>query len=267
VPLVRSCPILLFALAFLACHSDGPALSQARAGPSTDPGTLASPAASAPIAVVELFTSEGCSSCPSAEALLADLSRRSTVYALAFHVDYWDGLGWPDRFASSEYTERQLAYARSFGSEGLYTPQMVVDGTEVVSGSDRAGTEASLDRALSRPSPATVSVRAHASGAGTIRVDYTVAGAVGDAVLDVAAVERSVSTEVRAGENAGRTLHHVNVVRAFVALSRPESSGSTTMRVSVGSSPDNLEVIAYLQQLPEPARGMRVLGAARSPLL
>jgi hypothetical protein len=83
------------------------------------------------VAVVELFTSEGCSSCPPADLLLGDLARQNVaVYPLEFHVDYWNGLGWPDRFSSSDWTQRQRAYARSLGDRGLYTPQMIVGGTD-----------------------------------------------------------------------------------------------------------------------------------------
>ena len=89
--------------------------------------------------VVELFTSQGCSSCPPADALLADLADRDDVLALSFHVDYWDYIGWKDPFASPQYTQRQRVYSQVFGKRYVYTPQMVVNGSFEMTGSDRAG--------------------------------------------------------------------------------------------------------------------------------
>src|SRR5579872_1033847 len=126
------------ALAVSACRASGAAgIAEARADElPTSPGG---------IAVVELFTSEGCSSCPPADLALADLERQSrAVYALEFHVDYWDRLGWPDRFSSPDWTRRQREYAEAFGARGLYTPQMIVGGTDAFTGSDRARAQADV---------------------------------------------------------------------------------------------------------------------------
>ena len=108
-------------------------------------------AAERPI-VVELFTSEGCSSCPPADALLGELATRPNVLALSFHVDYWDRLGWKDPFSSPEATARQQHYARLLGLDTVYTPQIVVDGSWEAVGSDQAAVERALDQARrSRP--------------------------------------------------------------------------------------------------------------------
>jgi hypothetical protein len=220
------------------------------------------------VAVVELFTSEGCSSCPPADAVLADLvgARGGAVYALAFHVDYWDDLGWPDRFASPDNTARQRAYARSFGTSGVYTPQMIVNGVEPFTGSNRARADQSIARALAQPATVALSVRARPAGSDAIAVDYDAPNAPPDAMLDVALVQRSASTEVRAGENAGRTLRHTNIVVVFVVAPLPRPTGSVVVHVPAFVRRDNGDVIAYVQRPSAGEGGIPVLGSARTAM-
>src|SRR5262249_53362993 len=130
-------------------------------------------------AVVELFTSEGCSSCPPADAVLADIARGNerSVYALGFHVDYWDDLGWPDRFATPGNTARQRAYTRASGGGSMSTPQAIVDGTEEFNGADRDRADAAIARALKRPPALRLSLRAHRRDADAVVVDFEAPGA------------------------------------------------------------------------------------------
>jgi hypothetical protein len=221
------------------------------------------------VAVVELFTSEGCSSCPPADGVLAELSRQGTdgslpVFAIAFHVDYWDDLGWRDRFASPQLTARQYAYRRAFGARGMYTPQMIVDGREQFVGSDRDRAMGSVDEALARPAAATVSLHARARGADAVVVDYDVAGAPAGAVLTIVAVDRSATVSVGAGENAGRTLHHTDVARALATLPLTLHSGTQVLYVPSGAARD--AVIAFVQLPGDGPGGMPILGAARATL-
>jgi hypothetical protein len=224
------------------------------------------------VAVVELFTSEGCSSCPPADAVLADLAGAEArgVFALAFHVDYWDGLGWPDRFALPQSAARQREYARAFGGEGMYTPQMVVDGADEFTGNSRDHADSAVARALARPAGAQLSVVPRRTGTDTIAVDFVAAGVPAGSRLTVAVVQRSATTKVRAGENAGRTLRHANVVRAFVGLALTGPTGSTTIAVRPALARDEGEVIAYVQRArarqPDGARGMPVVAATSAPL-
>ncbi len=186
---------------------------------------LAGPQAQQPAphsaAVVELFTSEGCSSCPPADQLLADLIREAKsngqpVYALAFHVGYWDGLGWKDPFSDPAYTQRQLNYAAALKLDDVYTPQMIVNGTAQFVGSDRQAAREAIDRALRQSASAAVefqAVQSHSaqSQAGNdgpgrpIDLTYRAAGPKG-AVLNVAVVEGSLRVDVPRGENGGRQL-------------------------------------------------------------
>lgn len=171
-------------------------------------------AASARPVVVELFTSEGCSSCPPADAYLSDLaSSRQDVLPLAFHVTYWDGLGWKDPYSLAAATQRQEDYSSRFG-KGPYTPEMVVDGRKSFVGSDRsAGQRAILAaQASDRPS---VSVNGTRSGA---RLSIEVGSGSGSAQVWLVGYDREHSTAVGRGENSGSTLREANIVRSIQSL-------------------------------------------------
>ncbi len=250
-------------IGLVACRGQGPLLD-ARADETKRGSGHA-------LAVLELFTSEGCSSCPPADALLTEIvggyrGSERRVFGLAFHVDYWDGLGWPDRFSSAANTARQRLYARSFGSSGLYTPQMIVDGKEQLTGSDARRAAESLVRALDASPALPVALRPRAAGRDAVVVDYDVPGAPEGSVLNIAIVERAASTTVRAGENGGRELHHTNVVRAFTAVSTRPSTGSVTFPLTPSDRGDAGELIGYVQQPPGHGQGMPILGATESPL-
>jgi hypothetical protein len=160
--------------------------------------------------VVELFTSQGCSSCPPADALLGELARRSDVLALGFHISYWDGLGWKDPFSSQSSTDRQRAYARQFGSGQVYTPQMVVDGRREMVGSDRSTVLAALGDAR----PQAVAPVAF----GGDRRSVTVGAGPGSGTVLLVRFAQKRITRVGAGENARRTLEDVNGVEALTTL-------------------------------------------------
>jgi hypothetical protein len=178
--------------------------------------TGAAPASSG-IALVELFTSEGCSSCPPADALLervvrvAEASGRH-VLGLSLHVDYWDHLGWRDRFSSADYTRRQSQYARRFDLKSIYTPEIVVNGDGECVGSNAGAVQGQIDRALSHPSQVTPALSVAASGQ-ELRVRCDVPRAPRGSTLSVAWVQSQAVSSPDAGENGGRTLRHANVVR------------------------------------------------------
>jgi hypothetical protein len=248
-------------VSLIACRSAPTSISEARAD---EPAAGSAPA----VAVVELFTSEGCSSCPPADRVLADLAESSDrrIYALSFHVDYWDDLGWPDRFASRSYTGRQQAYSRALGVRGMYTPQMIVNGAEEFTGSDRDRAEAAVSHALARPSQVRLSIRPQWTAPNMTRVDYAASEFVPGASLVVAAVEHKAVTVVLRGENAGKTLRHENVVRSLVSVPLASATGSVVLPVPLSLARPDAELIAWVQHAPASADGMHVLGAARSPL-
>jgi hypothetical protein len=167
--------------------------------------------------VVELFTSEGCSSCPPADAFLTDLARqRRDVLALAFHVTYWDYLGWKDPFSLPAATARQQAYAGWLGEHQVYTPQMVVDGTSAFVGSDRAEGLAQIARAA-RDRVARVPLRLTRAGQALV---VSVGQAAGQAQVMLVGFDAEHATQVGRGENGGRRLVESNIVRSLTVAGR-----------------------------------------------
>ncbi len=241
-----------------------------RAPGGAPPHDAAAPAPSA-FALVELFTSEGCSSCPPADQALDELAtdaerRGLRVYALSFHVDYWNSLGWTDPFSTSAYTRRQEAYAGRTSARGVYTPQMLVNGGEGFVGSDRARARRDVDRALAAapPSPRPLRLRVDAAPAPgqSIRVELEAPWLTPGAYLNVALAERARAQPVGRGENAGRTLRHRNVVRAFETIT-PRGPGPHRLELpATGLDPASLVVIAYAQ---DPAT-LAVLSAEAAPV-
>jgi hypothetical protein len=181
---------------------------------STAPCLAAAAHAQSRPAVVELFTSEGCSSCPPAESYLGELAQRRDVLALAFHVDYWDDLGWHDRFGLPEAVQRQRAYARVLRLSAVYTPQAVIDGQENFIGSDRR----SIARALERQRSG-VAVALSARD-GEVLVDLREEANVAPSDVILIAYQRSAISKIGQGENAGRTLEEYNIVRGLRTLGR-----------------------------------------------
>ena len=165
--------------------------------------------------VVELFTSQGCSSCPPADALLGELAQRDDVVALSMHVDYWDYIGWKDPFASPQITERQRRYSRELGKRFVYTPQIVVDGRHDVVGSRRGEVTALIEQAKAAEKPLTLSFRETNGGEVVIP-----AGQAPDegATVWLAVYDESHETDIQRGENRGRKLRYSNVVRELEEL-------------------------------------------------
>ncbi len=165
-------------------------------------------------AVVELFTSEGCSSCPPAEAYVGELAKRADVLPLTLHVDYWDGLGWHDRFGLPKAVQRQRAYAVAFRLSSVYTPQVVIDGREDFVGSDRA----SIGRALTFHRHGVAVALSVRDGEILVDVGAQAIRAASDVVL--LAYRRTAVSPIDRGENAGHTINEYNIVRDFRSLGR-----------------------------------------------
>lgn len=200
--------------------------------------------------VVELFTSEGCSSCPPADAFLSELSQqRSDILPLAFHVTYWNSLGWKDPFSLDIATQRQGEYGRRFG-DGSYTPEMVVDGTTAFVGSDRSSAEAAIQKAKAADSTSAPLSAVRKGNAITVSVG---AGS-GSAQVILVGYDAQHTTAVGRGENGGRTLKESNIVRSFEPIG--QWTGKPVMfeqQIPAG------EKTAILLEAPDG----RIVGAAR----
>ncbi|HEX6103893.1 MAG TPA: DUF1223 domain-containing protein [Alphaproteobacteria bacterium] len=179
-------------------------------GSDAAPMRAAAADAAAPV-VVELFTSQGCSSCPPADAFLGELAQRRDVIALAFHIDYWDYIGWKDPFASPDFTKRQRGYAGALGLRSVYTPQMVIDGRVDAVGSHRTRVE-ELIRKSSFVSKLAATLE---PAAGRAKLILPEARLERPATIWLAIYDREERTKVKRGENAGHTLSDYNIVRAL----------------------------------------------------
>jgi hypothetical protein len=205
--------------------------------------------------VLELYTSEGCSSCPPAEAFVAELAQRPDVLALSFHVDYWNDGGWRDAFTFSAATHRQHAYADSMRSS-VYTPQAVIDGEKTFVGSDRRAILASLAQTRS-------GIPMHLTLNGG-QLDVSVAAQPGAKTADVLLIGylREATTHIGRGENSGRTLQEFNIVRSLTRLGRFNGSARDFV-VPVSALPqDATHVAVVIQNLGQSS----ITGAASLPL-
>lgn len=211
-------------------------------------------------AVVELFTSEGCSSCPPADRLLAEIVAEANesgrrIFCLSFHVDYWNHIGWRDPYSNAVFSDRQRSYAQAFENGRIYTPQMVVNGRTEFVGSNRSIAERAITSALSEAVAVGLSLNLVSSEPTEVVITYQVSELPKGAVVNFALVERGLFQEVKRGENSGRRLQHENVVRAFRTLS--DKNGSVALKVPAGVKLKNSSVIALVQD----ASTMKVLGA------
>jgi len=245
------------------------ALAAVASIPSPQPTATGEP----PPVLVELFTSEGCSSCPPADALLARLDTQQPVAGahiiiLEQHVDYWDDLGWRDPFASRAATDRQKDYAFALNAD-VYTPQMVIDGQKELLGSDESAARRSIAAAAA---PAKVFVRLAWAGDATadsrvLRINAAKSSSAKTADVFLAVTESHLHSDVRRGENAGRGLEHDGVVRQLVRVGRtnagPENAFDSQTSVKLGKDwkRENLRVVVFLQD----PHSRRILGSAEIP--
>jgi len=258
--------VRLFSLAYLGVAFAALAVSGCSRAAAALPDHDRADAATG-FAVVELFTSEGCSSCPPADKVLSEIAEEAKrsgrhVYPLAFHVDYWNELGWRDPFSSAWATNRQRAYGQAFEQRGMYTPQMIVNGRDAFVGSDRQRALRTIEADLAERAVAEIELRSVSEPSG-IGVTFAVSAAPADAKLHVALVELATESKVTAGENAGRTLRHANVVRQFRTVSLEDGArGHISFPSRQGAAPEKFAVIAYLQD----SKTMAIVGAARADL-
>ena len=264
--------VFVAVLALLALVAHRPGIPGAAAADSKDApaASNAADAAATPV-LVELFTSEGCSSCPPADALLSRLGRTQPVrgadiIALEEHVDYWDRLGWKDPFSSEAATARQNEYGEAFGGRQVYTPQMIVDGrAEFVGSSDTVALRA-IRAASLMPKP-DIQLSWETGDTLAIHVEPLTKASAGDgAQLFLVVAENMLHSDVKRGENAGRALEHNCVVRKLLPLGKIDAAPagfSSTVAVQPAREWNraNLRAVVFLQE----RRSRHVLAVAAIP--
>jgi hypothetical protein len=262
--------LALLIWAFSRSESRATSLSPSQAGPSAATGSV-------PV-IVELFTSEGCSSCPPADALLARLESQqpipnTQVIALEEHVDYWNGDGWTDPFSGREWTARQEEYAYTLKNRNPYTPQMVVDGhTELVGNREGAARQAIAVAGTQAKAHVSVAVSPGAkagSEQATVSLDPITGTSSGDkSEIWLAVTESGLHSAVNGGENAGSDLHHASVVRTLRKIGSIDEnkassySGTTPLHLDSAWKRQNLRVVVFVQG----QKSRQIVGAAAAPI-
>jgi hypothetical protein len=209
-------------------------------------------------AVLELFTSEGCSSCPPADRLLPQLaSTDANIIPLSFHVDYWDRMGWKDPFSNSAFTDRQQKYAKQFKLESIYTPQLIINGEYELIGSNRNAAEIDIKKVFSENSQVDVNIVDVKRENDKLVFATGLQGPLANSNIICAIVQKHAQSNVKAGENSGAQLSHTNVVRTFVEQPAKEQM-SFEVAVPGDIANDNWKLIVYTQQKDS----LKITGAA-----
>lgn len=213
-------------------------------------------------AVLELFTSEGCSSCPPADQLMGEIEKQykdQPVYILAYHIDYWNNLGWKDKFSSVENSKRQQQYSQTLRSQ-VYTPQLVINGKKEFVGSDRDAVESAIQTALFNTNNAKVDLSAKVSEK-EINVNFKTVETHSQNKLLVTLVEKKSSTNVQKGENEGRHLIHWQIVHQQNQISLKNSpEGTTSFKIPENFNTNDWEIIGMIQNV----KSGEILGSAKA---
>jgi len=213
------------------------------------------------LTVVELFTSQGCSSCPPADAFLGELTKRADVLPLSLHVDYWDYIGWKDPFADAKHTSRQRTYAARFGLRYVYTPQMVIHGNAQATGSDRRRVLSSIEESRALPR-IPIKLKQGRGGVVMVTIEGGTATASQPAEVVLVMIDSEHKTSVKRGENRGKTLSNFNVVRSMTTVAE-WTGGNMEFATNVSEVQGSGDTVAVFVQSEENGR---ILGAAKLKL-
>jgi hypothetical protein len=240
-------------ISFSGCNMQNKtAIAQSETAKQNQSNKLTETKSKSPV-LVELFTSEGCSSCPPADRVLAQLEKEqpiadAEIITLALHVDYWNYLGWRDEFSQKQFSERQNGYVEKFKIESVYTPQMVVDGQAQLVGSNHGAANKAISDAL-KTNKATIEL----SNAGNkLKIKISELPAHDDSYVWLAIAEDNLKTNVRRGENSGRTLDHVSVAREMkllgnLAAADKSFESETVLQLNSNWKKENLKFIVFVQ--------------------
>ncbi len=215
-------------------------------------------------AVIELFTSEGCSSCPPADQLVAQIQKEDSgkqVYILAYHVDYWDRQGWKDTFSDAAYSERQSSYAHWLGLSTIYTPQIIINGKTGFVGSDKSRLNKEIAASLKETPKGLLTLNGTVVN-DQISVEYQTDFPVDQSYFILTLIQKYGQSKVRAGENSGRTLDHVQIVRKLAIQNLRLGKGKVNLALPKDYNSSKWELIGLIQNKDN---GL-ILAAARSEL-
>ena len=200
--------------------------------------------------VMELFTSQGCSSCPAADKVLETyvLQNDEQIIPLSFHVDYWNRLGWIDSFSNQKYTQRQNEYASKFNLESVYTPQLIINGQKQLVGSDKDMIAAMVSDELNEIPPININIIKTKTNDSKIIIDYAVDLFVANTNINAALVQDKVFTQIKAGENKGIKMYNYNIVRDFSSDQLKNKTGTCVLQIPPGNTSAGFHIVLFIQQ-------------------
>ena len=200
--------------------------------------------------VMELFTSQGCSSCPPADEILGmyALKNDEHIIPLAFHVDYWNRLGWIDSFSNNIYSQRQRVYAEKFNLESIYTPQLIINGQKQLVGSDENKIATITNGFLKEKLTVIIKISDIKTIKDKVEFDYTLSNIFSKSSINAALVHRKVITQIKEGENRGIKLDNYNVVRDFKTVQLTNVSGNFILQLPKGNNSTNYQVVLFVQE-------------------
>lgn len=203
-------------------------------------------------ALLELYTSEGCSSCPPADELLGKIQNElkdKNVYVLSYHVDYWDKQGWKDIFSNADFTKRQYDYAKYMEKDPIYTPQVIINGKIDYVGSQETSLRNGIKSALSKPVSTNLSLEA-SQNANSLSVNYNVESTSKNSRLLIAVVQKEAKSNVKRGENAHRVLSHYQIVRNLQSVDLNKAKkGTALVHLPKNYSTQDFEIIGFVQDM------------------
>jgi hypothetical protein len=215
------------------------------------------------IVVLELFTSQGCSSCPPADRLLGKYANNENIIALSFHVDYWDRSGWKDPFSNAAFSQRQKDYVRTFKLNGAYTPQLIINGEKEMIGSVENKISSTIKIVEQQGLTASIKINEVKVDDAKATINYTIQSTGNNSSLNIALVQNKAVTSIKAGENGGLTLTNYNVVRSFKTIpSVTEGTNTVPVDLIPGAEKNGYSVVAFLQN----PKNLKILAAAKSAL-
>ena len=215
-------------------------------------------------AVMELFTSQGCSSCPPADNLLGKYAAQNNdkIIALAFHVDYWNRLGWTDSFSSEKYSNRQRDYSTTINNSSVYTPQLVINGTKEFVGSDNTKISSEIENALKQNPALSITINKTERTGNKLSINYSLDKTYNNTTLQSALVQKQEFTNILKGENRGLKLTNYNVVRDFISIPAKDKTAFIDLQIPAGYNEKDFSIVVFVQ---EDASG-KIIGATKKSL-